>query len=71
MGTLVENVLSRLIAPIVGVVVDRVFPSGETRENQSYECTPIQEISWKDMDRILGGINPTQLRAVSGEGVQA
>ena len=39
MGTLVENVLSRLIAPIVGVVVDRVFPSGETREQAPYKIS--------------------------------
>lgn len=71
MGTLVENVLSRLIAPIVGAVVDRVFPSGETRENQSYECDPIQEIPWEDMERILRGVNPHQLRVVSEEPIQA
>lgn len=71
MGTLVENVLSRLIAPILGAVVDRVFPSGETRENQSYECTPVPEIEWKDMERILRGANPPQLRVVSEMPIQA
>lgn len=72
MGTLVANVLNRLIAPIVGAVVDRVFPSGETRENQSYECTPIQEIPWEDMEQILRGISPPQLRlVVPEEAIQA
>lgn len=74
MGTLVENVLARIVAPIVGAVVDRVFPSGETREtreNQSYEWTPTEEISWEVMQGVFQAVALMQAQTLPENQVQA
>lgn len=71
MGTLVENVLSRLIVPVVGAVVDRVFPSGETRESQSYEWTPTEEVSWEVMQGMFQAVAQMQAQSLPRTTIQA